>query len=213
MNVLIVFAHPEPDSLNGVMKDLAANTLRDNGHEVKISDLYGMHFKAVLDKDDFSQRQNNEIFNPMIEQVNAVGTGSLSLDIKDEAEKIKWADMIIFQFPVWWSSPPAILKGWFDRVFLPGIVHNIAEGKMYDTGLLRGKKAILSFTTGATKEIYSSQGPHGDINEIFKFITHNILELTGLEVLPSFIIYGPATLSKEKVKEEFGRFKEKINSL
>ncbi|WP_424355870.1 NAD(P)H-dependent oxidoreductase [Methanobacterium sp. MBAC-LM] len=213
MNVLIIFAHPEPNSLNGVMKDLTAKTLRDNGHEVKISDLYGMRFKAVLDENDFSQRQNSEQFNPMMEQVNAVGTGSLSQDIKDEVEKIKWADMLIFQFPVWWTSPPAILKGWFDRVFLPGVVHNIAEGKMYDTGLLRGKKAMLSFTTGAPKEVYSSEGPHGDLNDIFKFITHNILEVTGLEVIPSIGIYGPAMTSKEHVKEELEKFKERINSL
>ncbi len=213
MNVLIIFAHPEPNSLNGVMKDITAKTLRDNGHEVKISDLYGMRFKAVLDENDFSQRQNSEQFNPMMEQVNAVGTGSLSQDIKDEVEKIKWADMLIFQFPVWWTSPPAILKGWFDRVFLPGVVHNIAEGKMYDTGLLRGKKAMLSFTTGAPKEVYSSEGPHGDLNDIFKFITHNILEVTGLEVIPSIGIYGPAMTSKEHVKEELEKFKERINSL
>lgn len=213
MNVFIVFAHPEPNSLNGVMKDLASKILRDNAHEVKISDLYGMRFKAVLDQSDFSQRQSNEQFNPMMEQMNAVGTGSLSQDIKDEVEKIKWANMIIFQFPVWWSSPPAILKGWFDRVFLPGVVHNIAEGKLYDTGLLKGKKAILSFTTGATKDVYSSEGPHGDLDEIFKFITHNILELTGLEVLPSIGIYGPAMMSKEHVKEELEKFKERINSI
>lgn len=213
MKVLIVYAHPEPNSLNGFMKDLAAKTFRDNGHEVKISDLYGMKFKAVLNQEDFSQRQNNEIFNPMMEQVNAVGTGSISADIKDEIEKIKWADMIIFQFPVWWTSLPAILKGWFDRVFLPGVVHNIAEGKLYDTGLLKGKKAMLSFTTGATRDVYSADGPHGDLEEIFKFITHNILELTGLEVLPSFGIYGPVMMSKEHVREELEKFKEIINSL
>lgn len=213
MNIFIVFAHPEPNSLNGFMKDLAAKTLRDKGYEVKISDLYGMKFKAVLNQEDFSQRQNNQIFNPMMEQVNAVGTGSLSSDIKDEVEKIKWADMVIFQFPVWWTSLPAILKGWFDRVFLPGVVHNIAEGKLYDTGLLKGKKAMLSFTTGATRDVYSADGPHGDLEEIFKFITHNILELTGLEVLPSFGIYGPVMMSKEQVKEELEKFKEIINSL
>jgi len=213
LRVLIVFAHPEPNSLNGELKDLAARTLREKGNEVKISDLYAMRFKSVLDAHDFSQRQNMEVFNPMIEQVNAVGSGSLPQDVKDEVEKLKWADMIIFQFPVWWTSPPAILKGWFDRIFLPGVVHNIAEGKMYDTGLLKGKRAMLSFTTGATKEVYSSHGPHGDLDEIFKFITHNILELTGLEVLPSFGFYGPAMMSKEDTKNEMERFKTTINSL
>ncbi len=213
MNVLIVYAHPEPNSLNGFMKDLAAKTLRNNGHEVKISDLYGMNFKATLDQNDFSQRKDEKFFNPIMEQVNALGTGSLAQDIKDEVEKIKWADMLIFQFPVWWTSFPAILKGWIDRVFLPGVVHNLAEGKLYDTGLLKGKKAMLSFTTGATKDVYSSNGPHGDLDELFKYITHNILELTGLEVIRSFGIYGPAVMSKEEVKEELERFKETINSL
>ncbi|MGB9936957.1 MAG: NAD(P)H-dependent oxidoreductase [Methanobacterium sp.] len=213
MNVLIVYAHPEPNSLNGFMKDLAARTLRENGHEVKISDLYGMNFKAVLDQEDFSQRQNAEIFNPMMEQVNALGTGSIAEDIKDEVEKLKWADFILFQFPVWWSSPPAILKGWFDRIFLPGVVHNIGEGKLYNTGLLKGKKAMLSFTTGATKDIYSTEGPHGDLNERFEFITHNTLELTGLEVLSSFWVAGAGALPKDEIKRELDKFKEIINSL
>ncbi|MGZ7116668.1 MAG: NAD(P)H-dependent oxidoreductase [Methanobacterium sp.] len=213
MKVLIVFAHPEPNSLNGFMKDLAARILRENGHEVKISDLYGMNFKATLDQDDFTQRQDNEVFNPIMEQINAMGTGSIAQDIKDEVEKVKWADMFIFQFPIWWSSFPAILKGWIDRVFLPGVVHNIAQGKMYNTGLLKGKKAMLSFTTGATRDVYSSEGPHGDINHLLKYITHNILEVTGLEVLPSFGIFGPATISNDEVKRELEKFEERIKSL
>ena len=213
MNVLIVYAHPEPNSLNGFMKDLAAKTLRDNGHKVKISDLYGMKFKPTLDQDDFSQRKDNKFFNPIMEQVNALGTGSLAQDIKDEVEKIKWADLLIFQFPVWWTSLPAILKGWIDRVFLPGVVHNIAEGKLYDTGLLKGKKAMLSYTTGATRDIYTNEGPHGDINDLFKYITHNILEVTGLKVLPSFGIFGSAVMSKDEVKIEINNFKDIINSL
>jgi NAD(P)H dehydrogenase (quinone) len=213
MNVLIIYAHPEPNSLNGFMKDLAAKTLRDNGHKVKISDLYGMKFKATLDQEDFSQRKDNEIFNPIMEQINALGTGSIAQDIKDEVEKIKWADLLIFQFPVWWTSLPAILKGWIDRVFLPGVVHNIAEGKLYETGLLKGKKAMLSYTTGATRDVYTGNGPHGDINDLFKYITHNILELTGLKVVPSFGIYGSVVMSKDELKIEINKFKDIINSL
>ncbi|MEN4006498.1 MAG: NAD(P)H-dependent oxidoreductase [Methanobacteriaceae archaeon] len=71
MNVLIIFAHPELNSLNGIMKDFAAKTLRNNGHEVKISDLYGMHFKATLDKQDFTQRKDESFFNATVEQLNA----------------------------------------------------------------------------------------------------------------------------------------------
>lgn len=213
MNVLIIFAHPEPNSLNGVMKDLAAKTLRDNGHEVMVSDLYGIHFKATLDKQDFTQRKDESFFSPIVEQLNASGTGSFTEDIRDEMKKVEWADFLIFQFPIWWTSCPAIMKGWIDRVFANGFAFDSSREKYYETGLLRGKKAMLSFTTGAVEEAYSKNGPHGDIQELLKYLTHNTLELTGMEVLPSFIIFGPSLMSKEKVKEELGRYKERIGSL
>jgi len=213
MNILIVFAHPEPNSLNGVMKDLAAKTLRDNGHEVKVSDLYGMHFKATLDKQDFTQRKDENTFSPIVEQLNATSTGSLTEDIRDEMKKVEWANLLIFQFPVWWTSYPAIMKGWIDRVFANGFVFDSSKDKYYETGLLRGKKAMLSYTTGAPDVAYSKNGSHGDINELFKYITHNTLELTGLEVLPSFTLFGASLLSKEKIKKELERYREMINSL
>ncbi|MBP2045363.1 NAD(P)H-dependent oxidoreductase [Methanobacterium aggregans] len=213
MNVFIVFAHPEPTSLNGTIKDIAVKILKNNGHEVKISDLYGINFKAVLDQEDFASRKNPESFNPMIEQVNAVANGTLPQDIQDEVEKLKWADILILQFPVWWSSMPAILKGWIDRVFLPGVVHNMGEGKVYNEGLLNGKKAMLSFTTGSPQELYSSEGPHGDLNEAFRSITHTIFEFAGLEVMPSFGLYGAAMRSEEDVKMELEKFKQVLNSI
>lgn len=207
MNVLIVYAHPEPQSLNGYMKDLAIETLENEGHAVKISDLYAMKFKASLDIEDYPNRSNKEIFNPILEQVNAVTTKTLTPDIKEEVDKLKWADFILFQFPVWWSSIPSMLKGWIDRVFLPGVVHNISEGKMFETGLLKGKKAMLAFTTGATRDLYSAQGPYGDIDELLKYVTYNTLAVAGLEVLPSFGMFGAAGMEKEQVEEELNKFK------
>ena len=63
MNIFIVYCHPEPKSLNGTLKDLAVKTLKENGHQIKISDLYGMKFKATLDRDDFLQMENPETVN------------------------------------------------------------------------------------------------------------------------------------------------------
>ena len=213
MNVLIVYAHPEPRSLNGNLKTLAMETLKKEGHQVKISDLYAMKFKATLDEEDFSNRSNPEFFNPILEQVNAVATDTLPSDIKEEVDKLRWADFVLLQFPIWWSSVPAILKGWFDRVFLPGVAHNIAEGKIYDTGLLKGKKAMLSYTTGATNDLYSAQGPHGDIDEILKYITYNILTAAGMEVLPSSGIFGASTMEKEEVQTELDKFKDLLKGI
>ena len=213
MNVLIVLAHPEPKSLNGYLKDFAVETLTAKGDEVKVSDLFAMKFKAVLDQADFKDRMDPDVFVPIVEQYNAVKTGKLPEDVAAEMEKVKWADLIIFQFPVWWSSFPAILKGWIDRVFANGFAFDAAEGKMYDEGSLKGKKALISFTTGTPRGMYTSKGPHGDIVTLLKVITHNTLEAVGLEVLPLFGIFGPEMMEKNEVKKEINRYKSILTSL
>lgn len=213
MNVLIVYAHPEPKSLNGKLKDIAVDTLTAIGHEVKVSDLYGMKFKAVLDEEDFPTRMNSDVFNPIMEQSNAVASDSVPQDIKEEMDKLVWADLIIFQFPIWWTSMPAIMKGWVDRVFYNGFAFNAAEFKVYTEGLLKGKKALLSFTTGAPQELYSAQGPHGDIDQLLTYITHCMFEFVGMEVLPSFGVFGPIAMSEKELNEEIERFKNLLASL
>ena len=87
------------------------------------------------------------------------------------------------------------------------------ERKLYDIMTLKGKKAMLSFTTDANKDVYSYENPHGDLDEIFRHITHNILELTGLEIMPSFVVYGSVVMFKEDLNEEMEKFKQIINSL
>ncbi len=212
MNVLIVYAHPEPKSLNGKLKELAVETLTKKGHEVKISDLHGLNFKATLDQSDFPNRSNLESFNPILEQYNAVKTGHVSEDVFHEMEKVKWADLIIFQFPIYWTSMPAILKGWIDRVFANGFAFDAAEERFYDTGLLKGKKALLSITTGAPRILYTEGMPHGDIEQLLTCITHNTLEFVGLEVLPIFGIFGPGAMDAQELENEIIKYRILLES-
>jgi NAD(P)H dehydrogenase (quinone) len=213
MNVLIVFAHPEPESLNGSLKELAVDVLNDEGHLVQVSDLYAMNWKAALDKDDFPERMNQELFNPIAEQLNAVKKDNILLDIKREMDKVLWADVIIFQFPIWWSNFPAILKGWIDRVFYNGFAFNVVEMKLYNDGLLKGKKGMLSFTTGASRELYTDKGPHGDIEVLVKYFNHLLFEFVGMDALPYFAIFGPEEMSEEERENELDRFEEIIRNL
>jgi len=131
----------------------------------------------------------------------------------EEIEKVSWADMIIFQFPVWWSNMPAILKGWFDRVFIQGFVVDLQEGRVYDRGLLKGKSAMLAVTTGASEEMYSPGGIHGDLRQHLSVIMHNTLEFTGISVLPPFIVFGAADMSREKGSREIDRYRNVLESL
>jgi NAD(P)H dehydrogenase (quinone) len=211
VNVLIVYAHPEPRSFNGALRDLAVATLKEQGHEVKVSDLYAMNFKAVADRGDFMQQANPDFFKYQAEQQHAHLTGTLSPDITAEHEKLQWADTVIFQFPLWWFTVPAILKGWFDRVFTMGFVYG--GGKWYDKGGLQGKKAMLSVTVGNVASAYSTRGINGDINAILFPIHHGMLFFSGMEVLEPFLVWGINRVSDEERKQYLSGYKERLMNL
>jgi NAD(P)H dehydrogenase (quinone) len=202
LNVFIVFAHPEPNSLNGALKDLAVLTLNENGHEVKVSDLYSMGFKATLDRDDFLKMENKDRLMPMLEQFNASKTDGFSSDIKAEMEKIELADLIIFQFPVWYETVPALLKAWFERVLAHGFAHNILEGKVFDRGFLKGKKAMLSFTGGSDKDSYYNNIPNNDKTKLLPPVSL-VLRFTGMKVMDAFAIFNAVTLSEDDAEKAF----------
>ncbi|KAK3083720.1 hypothetical protein FSP39_001996 [Pinctada imbricata] len=166
-NVLIVYAHQNPHtSFNAALKDEAIKVFVDNGHNVKMSDLYSQHWDPRATASDFEGLPlHSELSNYFNEQSYATKQGTTSKVIQAEQKKLKEADLVIFQFPVYWFSVPAILKGWFDKVFAVGVTHGFPDN-VYENGLMKGKKAMLSLTTGATQEMYSTSGNHGDMNMI-----------------------------------------------
>jgi NAD(P)H dehydrogenase (quinone) len=213
VNVLIVFAHPEPKSLNGALKDVAVSALKEEeGNEVKVSDLYVMGFKAVLDREDFLNLENPDRFNPIMEQLHAAQNGSFSQDIKDEMKKLEWADLVIFQFPIWYGGMPAIMKGWMERVFASGFSSDMFQGKIYDKGLMKGKKAMLSFTTGGPEENYYMNIPDKDPAKLAPVITEN-LKFSGFEVLKPFVVFNAIMLSEEDAVKHFEEYKELLRGL
>jgi NAD(P)H dehydrogenase (quinone) len=211
MNILIIYAHPEPKSFNGALRDLAVSELTSLSHQVKVSDLYEMGFNPVADRSDFKKIQNENFLKYAAEQKNAVNTNSFSKDIKEEQQKLLWADFVIFQFPIWWYSVPAILKGWFDRVFASGFVYS--GEKRYDAGGLRGRKAMLSVTTGSPKYAYSPYGLDGDIHDkILYHINHGMLYFAGLEPVEPYIAWTPAG-DEEARYRYIEEYKDRLHTL
>lgn len=193
MQVLIVFAHPEPRSFNGAMRDLAVETLRGAGHQVAVSDLYAMGFNPVAGDADFTgPRSKTESFSLAREQTVAVENGTLAADIAAEQEKIRRADLLILQFPIWWFGMPAILKGWADRVFARGFAY--LPGRKYDTGMFAGKTVLLATTTGTSADTYAPDGIDGDILAVLWPIHNGLLRYTGFTVLPPFVAYMPGRI-------------------
>ncbi len=212
MKCLIVYAHPEERSFNSSMKNLAVSTLQEQGWQVKVSDLYNMKFNPVAGKDDFLELENPGRLNIIMEQKHASTKGFFSRDIKEEQEKVLWADFIILQFPVWWFSAPAILKGWFDRVLATGFAWDF--GRMYDKGLLVGKKAMSVVTTGGPADFYLPEGPHGEnIEQVLYAINHGTLFFCGLEVIPPFTAYSVFQVGDEKREEYLRGYKQRLMNM
>ena len=136
MNVLVVFSHPEPNSFNGALKDTAVDVFKSAGASVEVSDLYAENFDPVEKHEHYRSRLNTETFEPLSEQRQSYKTESLPIEVKREIERLRKADLVIFQFPLWWHQQPAMIKGWFDRVFVAG---GLYTSKMrYDKGYFKG---------------------------------------------------------------------------
>ena len=212
MNILILFAHPEPRSFNGTLKDVAVETLSKAGHDVVVSDLYGMGFHPATGVGDFAgRRANSDILNIGAEQTHAVKTGTLNPDIAEEQKKVRAADLIVFQFPMWWFGMPSILKGWVDRVFARGFAY--LPGRKYDTGMLAGRRAMLSVTTRTSRDTYRADGIDGDINDILWPIHNGILRYTGFDVLPPFVAYMPERIGAEERKAQLQAYRDHLGSI
>lgn len=183
----IVLAHPEPQSFNGQMKDLACEELRSRGVEVSISDLYEMAFDPVESPKYFSSRQDPKRFRPQAEQRHAFDIGDVSPDVQAEIDKISSCDLLILQYPMWWYGMPAILKGWVDRVFTYGGVYT--SRIRYNKGRFRGKRALLSITTGGPGETFQPNGRNADI-EMLVWPSCFTMYYVGFSVLRPFVSFG-----------------------
>ena len=186
MKVLIVFAHPEPKSFGRSLLDRSVKTLRSCGHEVEVSDLYAMGFNPVATGEDFTQRRFPEALQYDREQKQASQRQAFADDIQVEIDKVLACDLLILQFPLWWFSVPAIMKGWVDRVFANGTVYG-SGGMRFDNGGLKGRRAMLAFTTGCFPEMMEQDGLLGQRDVILWHLQYGTFGYSGLQVLEPFV--------------------------
>jgi NAD(P)H dehydrogenase (quinone) len=195
MKIFIVHAHPEPQSFCSAMKDTAVETFQKLGHEVQVSDLHQMKWNPVASGDDFEVRSQPDYLVYALEQRESYKSGQLSPDIQAEIEKLKWCDLLIFNFPMYWFSVPAILKGWIDRVFVSGFCYG--GKRFYDQGGLKGKKGLLAFTLGGREHMFGQDKIHGEMQTMLRPILRGSMAYVGLSVLPPFIGWHVPYISDE----------------
>ncbi|GAA5176461.1 NAD(P)H-dependent oxidoreductase [Pseudonocardia eucalypti] len=227
MNVLWLFAHPEPRSLGGSLRDRGIKALTGAGHSCRESDLYAMNWKPTVDREDFvpgpgGPETSYDECRP--EERLIVGTdarrayrdGTLSPDIRAEHEKLAWADTLVVQFPLWWYGMPAILKGWFDRVFVKGFAYGVRDpdhpGRTlrYGEGLLADKRALTVMTSGSPGPALGPRGVNGQLDQVLFPLLHGTLWYTGMTVLPPVAVYGADRLSDRQFADAADELCERV---
>ncbi|AKS36301.1 NAD(P)H-dependent oxidoreductase [Mycolicibacterium goodii] len=203
MKVLWVFAHPEQASLNGSVLQEGLRILDELGHEYQVSDLYAMKWKAALDRDDYTTDTDGR-FSVSRASQRAFRSGTLSADIAAEQRKLQWADLVVLQFPLWWYSVPAILKGWIDRVFVKGFAYGIVDPEnpgrtlRYGDGPLAGRKALTILTSGSPPAPLGPRGINGQLDQVLFPLLHGTLWYVGIAPLEPMPLFGADRLSEHE---------------
>lgn len=158
MRILVVYCHPCEESVNAVVRDTALSELHDAGHETRLLDLYAMGFQPILTADE------RRAYHTPIDNER---------DIEDHLAHLRWCDGLIFVYPTWWYGPPAMLKGWLDRVWVPHATFGMPEKNKPISRVLTNIRLIGAVSTlGSPKWWWWLMGAPG----------RRIL-LTGLSVL------------------------------
>lgn len=138
---LIVYCNPNPESLSVAYRDTISELTEMAGHSVNVRDLYNIGFHPVLQMSDF----------------DAIKHGQIPEEVKVEQDYVMWADLLTFIYPIWWAGMPALLKGYFDRVFARGFAYRTDESGQIQ-GLLTDKKVVVINNMGVPYADYEKSG-------------------------------------------------------
>lgn len=140
MNVLVLHAHPVPDSFNRAVRDTAVLAMERSGHTVTVVDLYAEDFEARM---SCEERRAYHAGEPIV-----------SPDVARQAELVRAADALVFVYPTWWFGLPAILLGWLDRVLVPGVGFVFDERTGRPAPGLTNIRRIVGITTYGSSWTY-----------------------------------------------------------
>jgi NAD(P)H dehydrogenase (quinone) len=197
--VLWITGHPKTDSLNHQLMKEGSRFLGRHA-EVTVVDLYELGWNPVLDPEELDR------------------ASLASADVIAQQRLLREADILIVQFPMWWHSMPAIVKGWFDRVFAHGFAFGIkdpATGRTlkYGDGGLAGRRALTIVTAGDRSESFGPRGINGDIELLLFPLLHGTFWYSGMAALRPHLIAGTDVPGWNGAEYEKSRLIDRLGSL
>mgnify|MGYP000568325232 CR=1 FL=1 len=201
-NALLVTAHPYVESFNFALRTQAIELLNKLEWQVNTSDLYQQGFNPILGPADFSNISTSVPLSLPKQQEVAYQQALFSNDIISEQSKLMDANLLILQFPLWWGSYPAMLKGWIERV--------ISRGYGYGSNkLLSGKRVLLSVTTGGANDDEEIEYYQKKIHELGV----DVFAYANMEVLKPIINHGPSLSNGKQRQDLLSSSKQQLISL
>ncbi|QDS35499.1 NAD(P)H-dependent oxidoreductase [Brevibacillus brevis] len=186
MNILVIIGHPDPESYCSALAHAYMEGAKGKAAQIRTIDLSQISFDPNL---KYGYRKRTELED----------------DLKEAQDLIRWADHLVIVYPIWWGTMPAILKGFFDRVLLPGFAYKYREGSSLWDKLLTGKTAhvIVTMDTPSwyNRLIYWQAG--------HLVMKRNILKFCGIKPVKLTEISGVNASTEEKRK----KWLEKVNQL
>lgn len=163
---LIILSHPREGSFTREVAQTYAEAVRALGHAVVLRDLYRMHFDPVAGETESFTR----------------ATAEPADDVRVEMEHVRWADVLTFVSPVWWIAPPAMMKGWLDRVLRPGFAYGYRPDRKVG-GLLTGKQSLVFTSAGSTVQEFLDSGKMQSIRTMWDIGTVRFCDMQLLDHL------------------------------
>jgi NAD(P)H dehydrogenase (quinone) len=192
LNVMIVYAHQEPQSFCAALKDVCVKTLQEAGHNVNVTDIYKLKMFNRIAMADFVNPVSPDYFLPQKEQAyaNAHDRTNFIEELRQAHDTAEWAQLFLFVYPYYLSYMPGVLQSWLERAFSYGFAFGDGGDK------LKGKRAMLIYTTGGPKEYIQDQ------EQKMIFLMHDRIKFWGMTALPTFPAYAAARVTDE-IRQEY----------
>ncbi|WP_249998474.1 NAD(P)H-dependent oxidoreductase [Actinoplanes sp. M2I2] len=215
-SALWVYAHPRRGSLNDRLFREGTEALSAR-YDVATSDLHAQGFDPVLSERDLGDLADKP-GNVAELAGEAYARGQAPDDVREEQAKLAAAELLVVQFPLWWYGPPAILKGWIDRVLTSGFAYGDLDPELglprrYGDGGLVGRRALVVVTAGEDANSIGPRGVSGDLESLLFPLTHGVFWYVGIETLDLHVVHDADALDAAGVEREVRRLRERVRTV